>query len=309
MTPSPQQREFAPISPQRKQREPSRSSRPPKAPPTPSTRPTRTRTAPKRYGYDGAQGFGYSLAPFDLNDAYETHPIILRSFLASITGSSTFDALPAAFKARAVKDPDTLSFEEAMRSPHKAKWMEAAQGEISSLEAKGTWTEVPMANARTKIIPGTWVFRVKRSPSGEIKKYKARYCVRGDLEEDNGDDNYAPVVAWSTVRLFLVLSFIWGWHTASIDFTNAFVQSILESPIWIHIPRGFVSPKGPGTCLELARSLYGLRRSPKLFSETALDAFKQLGFVQSSYDPCLLYKSGMMIVMYVDDCGIGAADP
>jgi hypothetical protein len=109
-TPSPQQREFAPISPQVQQREQPRSSRPPKAPPAPSTRPTRTRTAPKRYyGYDEAQGYGYTKATFDFNNAYEKRPVIPRSFLASITGSSTFDTLPAVFKARAVKDPDTLS--------------------------------------------------------------------------------------------------------------------------------------------------------------------------------------------------------
>jgi hypothetical protein len=227
-------------------------------------------------------------------------------YLASVFAP---DSVPSIFKARAVKDPDTLSYEEAMRSSERLKWMEAAQAEISSLEAKHTWIEVPMSDAKSKIIPGTWVFRRKRDPSGKIRKFKGRYCVRGDLEEDDGADNFAPVVGWSTVRLFLVLCFILGWTTASIDFTNAFVQSVLDSPIWIHMPRGFQSAHGPGHCLRLKRSLYGLRRSPKLFSETALEAFLKLGFVQSKFDPCLLYKKGMMIVIYVDDCGIGAADP
>jgi hypothetical protein len=233
-----------------------------------------------------------------------SRPIL--SFLASIF---TPFPIPSFLKARAVKDPDLLSFDEAMKSKDKDKWLAAAQIEIDALEAKRTWKEVPMANARAKIIPGTWIFRMKRDPSGAIRKYKARYCVRGDLEEDNGEDNFAPVVSWSTVRLFLVLCCILGWKTVSIDFTNAFVHSKLDSPVWIHLPRGYISALGPGTCLELGRSLYGLRRSPKLFSETALEAFTTLGFTQSKYDPCLLYKSGMIIVMYVDDCGIGAANP
>ena len=291
-------------------------------PPTPSARPKRVSFAPKRYGFDGSQGHGYT--SYDVTkDVYSYNDFTpeLRAFIASI--SSSTGQLPEAFqpanygmphdpsanKARAVKDPDTLTYEEAMRSPEKNKWMEVAQTEISGLESKYTWKEVPMSAAKSKIIPGTWVFRVKRSPSGEIRKFKARFCVRGDLEEDNGEDNYASVVAWSTVRLFLVLCFILGWATGSIDFTNAFVQSTLDSPIWIHIPRGFTSALGPGTCLELGRSLYGLRRSPKLFYDTAIEAFLKLGFVQSKYDPCLLYKPGMLIVMYVDDCGIGAADP
>lgn len=222
--------------------------------------------------------------------------------------SSAFSKI-AAMKARAVKDPDLLTFDEAMRSPHRDQWMDAAQGEVSGLESKNTWKEVSVQAAKAKIIPGTWVFRIKRSPSGEVKKFKARFCVRGDLEEDNGDDNYAFVVSWSTVRLFLVLCALLGWTTVSIDFTNAFVQSVLDSPVWIHIPRGFTSRLGPNTCLQLHRSLYGLRRSPKLFYETVTEAFIKLGFTPSKFDPCLLYKPGMLIVMYVDDCGIGAANP
>ena len=230
----------------------------------------------------------------------------MNFFLASVYSPCP---VPEAFKARAIKDPDTLAFHEAMASPDREKWMAAAQAEVSGLESKQTWEEVAMSDAKSKIIPGTWVFRIKRSPAGEIKKYKARYCVRGDLEEDDDEDNFAPVVAWSTVRLFLVLCYILRWSTVSLDFTNAFVQSILTSPIWIHIPRGFVSARGPGTCLRLRRSLYGLRRSPKLFHETCIAGFKKLGFVQSTLDPCLLFRKGMMVVIYVDDCGVGAADP
>ena len=309
---SPEQREYPVSTPSK------HTNRKPKPPPVPKTRPTRLRQAPSRYGYDGSGNFGYQVeVAFCPHSDGRQHsnsnpnelplvPKALQTFLAALCAP---EDLPAAFKARAVKDPDTLTFEEAMRSPERKFWMAAAQGEVTSLESKGTWTEVPMSQAEARIIPGTWVFRIKRAPSGEIKKFKARYCVRGDLEEDNGEDNFAPVVSWSTVRLFLVLCFLLGWTTASIDFTNAFVQSILTEPIWIHLPRGFTSKLGQGTCLRLSRSLYGLRRSPKLFSETALDAFRKLGFTQSVFDPCLLFKPGMMIVMYVDDCGIGAANP
>ena len=166
-----------------------------------------------------------------------------------------------------------------------------------------------MSNAKTKILPGTWVFRLKRNPSGEIKKYKGRYCVRGDLEEENSEDTFAPTVAWSTVRLFLVLCTVMAWKTVSIDFSNAFVQSKLETPVWIHLPRGFVSSKGPGTCLRLRKSLYGLSIAPSLWAKTCIAGFKKCGFHQSEIDPCLLYKKGMIVVLYVDDAGIGAADP
>lgn len=107
------------------------------------------------------------------------------------------------------KDPDTLSWDEAMKSPDKEKWLDAAQIELDALVNHGTWIEVPIDEATTKILPGTWVFRRKRSPSGEIKKYKARYCCRGDLQEGEFE-TFAPVVQWSSVRLFLVICMILG---------------------------------------------------------------------------------------------------
>jgi hypothetical protein len=68
----------------------------------------------------------------------------------------------------------------------------------------------------------------KRTPDGEVSKFKARYCVRGDLQEGNFD-TYAPVVAWATVRLFLTLSLILDWKTVSIDFRKCLRTSHTEA--------------------------------------------------------------------------------
>ena len=131
------------------------------------------------------------------------------------------------------------------------KWAEAAAKEIASLEKNGTWIEVDASEAQSRILPGTWVFRRKRTPDGEISKFKARYCVRGDLEEGE-PETFAPVVAWSSVRLFLILSLTLNLDTSSIDFSSAFVQAKLQDPVWIHLPRGFHSEKVTATkrCLR-----------------------------------------------------------
>jgi hypothetical protein len=130
---------------------------------------------------------------------------------------------------------------------------------MASLEKNGTWIEVNMSKAKTRKLLGTWVFRRKRAPDGEISKFKARYCVRGDLEEGE-PETFAPVKAWSSVRLFLVLSLTPNWGTCPINFSSAFVQAKLQDPVWVHMPRGF--PLGDfGTskqCLRLIKSRYGL---------------------------------------------------
>jgi hypothetical protein len=119
---------------------------------------------------------------------------------------------------------------------HVSKWRAAAETEIRNLERMGTWVEVPMAEATSKILPGTWAYRCRRSPDGEIKKNKALYCICRDLQEDVFN-TYSPLVSWSTVRVMFALTF--GWTTFSIDFTSVFVQAKLKDPVWIHLPHGF----------------------------------------------------------------------
>ena len=88
-----------------------------------------------------------------------------------------------------------------MNSEHKEKWIEAMTLEVHQIEGANTWSEVPVSQALDKIIPGTWVLRIKRFPDGEIKKFKARFCVRGDLQ-DGVYETYSPVAQWHSVRIF-----------------------------------------------------------------------------------------------------------
>jgi hypothetical protein len=52
-------------------------------------------------------------------------------------------------------DPDTLSFDAAM-AEDEASWMAAAEVEVRALEAHGAWDEVPIEDATSRILPGTW---------------------------------------------------------------------------------------------------------------------------------------------------------
>ena len=202
-------------------------------------------------------------------------------------------------------NPDLFSYDQAMSSEHREKWMEAAEKEIRSLEGFDCWLEVPISQATTKVLPGTWVFKVKRAPDGSFKKFKARYCVRGDLQE--GDfETYAPVVQFSSVRLFLAWSLLLDWYTCSVDFSNAFIQAKLKDDTFIHLPRGFTSSQRSKTCLKLKKSLYGLAVAPRLWYEHLWNSLKKQGLVQSDHDKCLLFRKDLIVICYVDDLGVQA---
>jgi hypothetical protein len=215
---------------------------------------------------------------------------------------------PCAYKASKTRDPDTLNWDEMMADvEHRQEWLNAMKKEIDELVSKGAWEEILKEKATGKIIPLVWVFRRKRAPSGEFKKFKARICCRGDLMPDDLE-TFAPVVQWSTVRCFLVLSMTLGWKTVSVDWANAFIQSSLEEPIFVHLPRGFSSSLGPNTCLKLKKSLYGTSIAPRLWWLHLRKALLSdaIGMKESPHDQCLLYRPGLLMVLYVDDAGLAA---
>jgi Reverse transcriptase (RNA-dependent DNA polymerase) len=200
-------------------------------------------------------------------------------------------------------DPDVLTYDQAVRDIDVESWREAMNKEIMSLVAQGTWEVVPRSQATAagqKIIPGTWVLRRKRKPDGSISKLKARWCVRGDLQ-DSQDNTFAPVVRWETIRMLLYFSLFFGLKTKSIDFSNAFVQATLNDPIYVHLPRGFWHEGNDDVCCKLKKSLYGITQAPRLWFEHLRDKLIARGFRQSRYDPCLFYSKEVYLVVYVDD--------
>ena len=75
-------------------------------------------------------------------------------------------------------------------------------------------------------------FKCKRKPGWTMRKFKARYCVRGDIQKRLSPkplNSYSTVVQWATVRLMLILQCIIGLRSQSIDFTNAFAQADITS--------------------------------------------------------------------------------
>jgi hypothetical protein len=81
----------------------------------------------------------------------------------------------------------------------------------------GTWTKVDISEATAKILPLQWVFRRKRTPDGNVvKSHKGRTVARGDLEQ-GVFETFAPFVAWSTVRFFLVLSLVLDWYSSHLQ--------------------------------------------------------------------------------------------
>ena len=69
------------------------------------------------------------------------------------------------------KGSDDFTFDEILQHPKKDNWIKAAVLEIGGLEDKDTWVEEDIALATSRVLPGTWIFKLKRRPDGSVKKY------------------------------------------------------------------------------------------------------------------------------------------
>ena len=149
------------------------------------------------------------------------------------------------------------------------------------------------------------MFRLKRFPSGLLRKVKARFCARGDLQDDvDVFDTYAPVASWSSIRMLTVTAMQKGWITRQIDFSNAFVQAPMSRDVYVSLPAMFAdsnSIESKLLCLKLRKRLYGLKDAPKLWHDWLAKGLSKAQFTPSDSDPGIYFGRGMCLVVYVDD--------
>ncbi len=109
------------------------------------------------------------------------------------------------------------------------------------------------------VIASTWAFKCKHYPDGLIKKFKARFCARGDQQLEGIDffETYAPVVQWTTIRLMFILEILLGLKSKQGDVTCAFLHADLEpgENVYVDMPLGFTQYSKDGTkkCLKLKK--------------------------------------------------------
>ena len=271
------------------------------------TRPIKFNDFDVKYGSLSTVDAFFATLPDILRDPIAQKEYELNNLESAINLSKSLgESFSLSAFAASKSDPDTLMYHEAMMASDKELFQEAMDVEIAGLESQNTWTVVPRSSATSngkKVLPGTWTFKRKRYPDGRIKKYKARFCVRGDKQVVGVDvfETYAPVVQWSSVRLCFILSVILDLSSRQVDYTNAFVQANVKTPMFVELPKGYNS-KVDGDCvLKLNKNLYGSRDAPLAWFETLTASLVAEGFKPSDIDPCLFIHKDMLILCFVDD--------
>jgi hypothetical protein len=148
------------------------------------------------------------------------------------------DVQPHLLSAISAKnDPDAPTFNQAINSSNAEQWWDAMEVEMNTLEVDLEAWHLVRREPWMNVLCSKWAFRVKRFPNGLVKKFKARFCVRGDMQIEGVDffETWAPVVHWPTVRALIILATKMELVSAQADITAAFVHAELDEDEHIYV--------------------------------------------------------------------------
>jgi Reverse transcriptase (RNA-dependent DNA polymerase) len=126
---------------------------------------------------------------------------------------------------KAVSDPDTLYYHEAMREQDKDRFQESMLKKITNQFENGNFTVIHKSQAPEGqiVLPAVWQMRRKQDVrTGAIKKYKAVLNIDGSRMKQgvHYSETYAPVASWNSIRMLLILIATHGWHTVQSKSTT-----------------------------------------------------------------------------------------
>lgn len=191
-----------------------------------------------------------------------------------------------------------LTYEEAVTSADKEKWIEAIKKEKEALNKNNTWTYVNETElGNNKLLSNRWVFRIK-----DDGRYKARLVVCGNQQEYGIDytETYSPVVNIASLRALLAIAASKKYHMCGFDVKTAFLYGELDETIFMKLPKGFEKEK---KICKLKKSLYGLKQSPMNWNKKFTIFMQNNGFEEIKTERCIFKNknSTMIIAIYVDD--------
>ena len=158
--------------------------------------------------------------------------------------------------------------------------------------------EINQEALRTKnvnILPIKEIILIK--PNG---KKKVRIVVRGDLQKTS-DQTFSPTASNTAVRVFLSVVSGYSYKLHQLDMKNAFLNERMKDQVYLRLPEGRKS-QGKKDCVYVTNaSIYGLKNSPKVWSDLLKAILEEMNFRNCPTEPCLYYDGATYLVAYVDD--------
>lgn len=196
------------------------------------------------------------------------------------------------------------SYRQAVNSIEGPEWHDASLREYNSFIKTTTWTLVRRPKHRA-VIRGCWVYRRKIGKHGQILKYKARWCIRGDLQKEGIDyqEVFSSVVKSMTYKLLFNRAAVEDLEIEQMDVKTAFLNSPIDTEVYMEQPEGFEDPNHPADewVCKLNRAIYGLKQAPRAWYITLAKFLISQGLKPCDADRSVFYNKDVIVAVYVDD--------
>jgi hypothetical protein len=134
-------------------------------------------------------------------------------------------------------DIDSPEWKSALRGTDRERWLDAMQSELNSLTELGAYELVERPKDRD-VITGKWVLKVKRTSTGEIERFKARYVARGFDQQEGVDYSlvWAPTGQHATLKVLPVHAVSTNLEMRHVDISTAFLYGDLDETVYVEQP-------------------------------------------------------------------------
>ena len=143
-----------------------------------------------------------------------------------------------------------------------------------------------------RLMPSRFILTKKQQEIGMTWKAKARWILLGHRDPDAQElERYAPTPATPTVYLaFQMLSSL-KYKLVIMDVSSAFGQSDAhereQGPLFATMPPSGIPGYEKHWLIRVLTAVYGLVNAPAVWRKTVRKALDELGYVESTFDPCL----------------------
>lgn len=220
-----------------------------------------------------------------------------------------FSASHQVFLAAVTAGLEPKRYSEAIKDK---VWRDAMKHEVVAHEELGTWDIATLPPGK-RAINCKWIHKIKYNANGTIERHKSRLvaCGNKQIEGDDYEETFAPVVKMCTVRSLLAIVAAKGWEVHQMDVHNAFLHGDLEEEVYMRLPPGFTHSDPKKVC-RLRKAIYGLKQAPRCWYSKLSKALVDFGFVQSYEDYSMfIFVKGeqeVRVLIYVDDLVIAGND-
>jgi hypothetical protein len=184
---------------------------------------------------------------------------------------------------------------QMLRHRYSQKFQMIAQKEFFELKKRSTFSWIEKANqSRISLI---WVFKYKFNINDYLKKFKARLCVRDDLQSID-QNTYAITLIAKTFRVLMIISTVFDFEIWQYDAISVFINNEIDEKLYNECSNEF---SRFDYCWKLNKALYELKQASILWYRDLIIILKDLELQSISEVNCLFVNDWLILFFYVDD--------